>query len=387
MAFVLVVDDDEEYGPFMESLLRRFGYKTFCTTRGDFALRCTLEFRPDLIVLDYCLPGAFTGDKTLRVLKTQEATKDIPVLVVSGEWHTPEHENAVFDAGADLFMSKGEVGNLIKSGDLERHLASLVLRRRYAPQSPGLAAAQERTPSGLGRVLVVDDDPEVLSLIEELLRDQGYAVLTASTALEGLALARQGRPDMLVLDMTLTDMSGLEICAQMKADAATRDVPVLAISGRRSDSAAQEAVRRGADCFMSKPLDLRKFLGMTGALLARRAVRADSPGVYRFGDDLIVDEERRSVFVGGRAADGLTSRLFLLLCEFARAAGQILTRDQLIVRVWDGEDVNDRVVDRSVARLRECLGEPVGRWIVTCPGHGYRFVPENRPAGKFAVVD
>ncbi len=247
MAFALVVDDDESYGPFMESLLRRFGYRTFCAVRGESALGRVRELRPDLIILDSCLPGAFTGERTLRILKTQESTKDIPVVVVSGERHTAAHERAARDAGAELFMSKGEVGSLIKSGFLERHLAALVIRRR--------------------------------------------------------------------------------------------------------------------------------------------AAGAASHPILRFGDDLIIDETRRSVVVLGRSADGVTSRLFVLLCEFARFAGQTLTRDHLVARVWDGEDVHDRAVDRSVARLRECLGEPVGRWIVTCPGHGYRFVPAIRPVGKFAPAD
>lgn len=383
MALVLVVDDDEEYSRFMERLLKHLGFKSYATALGAHALLYTKEFRPDLIVLDFCLPGGLSAEKTLRILKTQVATKSIPVIVISGERRTAEDENFALRAGADLFFSKGEIAGTIKDGSFKRHLCALILENQQTPPTAQRAIADEARPLSPGRVLIVDDEPEMVRLLTFLLDRQGYTVLTAHTALDGLAKARQGRPDLLILDMTLPDMSGLDVYSQLKGDPGTREIPIMVLTGQSASEAAAQAVRRGADHFMTKPIGRpEQFLDMVAALLQRKPDKSASPQVLRVGDALIVDEAARAVIVGARTITGMPETLFRLAQEFARNPGRTLDRDHLVRRVWKGKSVRHRVVDQYVRRLRDRFGDPARHWLVTMPGQGYRLIPGARSGGE-----
>jgi DNA-binding response OmpR family regulator len=350
MELVLVVDDNEGYSRFMETLLARMGYRSHVTRQGDAALHYMKQSRPHLIVLDYCLPKGPSADKILRLLKMQEASKGIPVVVISGENYSADDEVAALDAGADLFLAKDEISDMIGNGSFQRHIHALIMGHQASVPSERQAVSDSPIINP-GRVLVVEDDPEMLGLLAFLLSTKGYTVLTADTALEGLTKARQGSPDLLVLDIILTDMSGLEVSAQLKGNPATRHIPIMVLTGQSSDKAAQEAVRRGADHFMTKPIkSAEQFLGMIAALIGRKTQAAGSPCILRFGDVLVIDEEKRTLSVGGRAINDLPQTLFRLANEFARNPGITLDRDHLINRVWEGRKVRDRVVDQYIKR-------------------------------------
>lgn len=153
MALVLVVDDNEEYGRFMERLLGRLGFRSAAAASGKDALLFVGRSRPDLVVLDFCLPGGLSAEETLRILKTPTAAKSIPVIVVSGQRRTAADENFARRAGADLFLSKNEIAGAIKDGSFKRHLDALIL-------------ASQRTPPvhRFGGALVIDEGALTISV-------------------------------------------------------------------------------------------------------------------------------------------------------------------------------------------------------------------------------
>jgi two-component system, OmpR family, response regulator MprA len=218
--------------------------------------------------------------------------------------------------------------------------------------------------SGSRRVLVVDDDPMVASTIQRVLRPEGYDVDVAHGGSEALDRVRAKRPDLVVLDVMMPGMDGLEVCRQLRAE---HELPILFLTARSGTADRVRGLDTGADDYLVKPFEYAELLARVRALF-RRVPAAGTR--LQFGD-LSMEVETGDVRRRGRAI-ALTAREFALLKHFLRNPRQVLTREQLLAAVWADEETDDNVVAVYVGYLRAKLdhdGEP--RLIHTIRGFGY----------------
>jgi two-component system, OmpR family, response regulator MprA len=226
-----------------------------------------------------------------------------------------------------------------------------------------------------GRLLVVDDDPNILSMLERGLRYEGFAVHCAANGEEGLDAARSAHPDLVVLDILLPGIDGLEVCRRLRAE--RNDVPVLMLTARDEVVDRVVGLETGADDYLVKPFAFEELVARVRALLRRRAQPAASHLSF---SDLLLDPRTREVHRGERLIE-LTRREFELLETFLRHPRQAMTREQLLAQVWGYDfEVETNAVDVYVGYLRrklEAEGEP--RLLHTIRGVGYS-LREPRPA-------
>jgi len=221
------------------------------------------------------------------------------------------------------------------------------------------------------RVLLADDDPRLRQFLELELGEEGYAVLSCSDGIEALTAIRQEPPDLVILDWTLPDLSGVEVCQRLRSTGL--QLPVLMLTGRDAVRDRVEALDAGADDYITKPFSLRELAARVRAALRRgKSAEAPTAQVYR-GQHLVADFDAVSITVDG-APVRLTRREFELLKYLVENRNRVLSRDRLLERVWGYDQVIEtRSVDVHVGRLRAKLG-PAGQQIETVVGLGYRFL-------------
>ena len=222
------------------------------------------------------------------------------------------------------------------------------------------------------KVLIVEDDPDAVKLVELYLRRDGHKVLTALDGAEGLRLAREARPDLVVLDLMLPGMNGFEVCRALREES---DVAVVMLTARVEEHDRLAGLDLGADDYVTKPFSPRELAARVRAVLRRTAREAveRGPAELEYGD-IRVDLDRRDVHVRG-AEVHLTPTEFRLLAMMVREPGRTFTRGQIIDRVFGFDfDGFDRTVDAHVANLRRKLeaGGDV-QYVHTIYGIGYRF--------------
>jgi DNA-binding response OmpR family regulator len=222
-------------------------------------------------------------------------------------------------------------------------------------------------------VLVVDDEEAIAEAVRARLESEGYRVLVAGDGAQAIELAGRERPDLVVLDLMLPGMDGLEVCTELQRE---RWVPVLMLTARTEEADKVAGFAVGADDYLTKPFSLRELAVRVRAILRRveRMGRAPSTEPMERGG-LSIDESRRRVAVD-RADVQLTPLEFEILLTLARDPGVVFTREQLMDRVWGYRDyAGGRVVDSHVARIRRKLGEDGDgpRFIRTVHGVGYAF--------------
>ncbi|MBU4213748.1 MAG: response regulator transcription factor [Actinobacteria bacterium] len=216
-------------------------------------------------------------------------------------------------------------------------------------------------------MLVVDDEPDIRRVVVAYLSQAGYEVLEAADGTRALALARERRPDVVVLDLALPDLDGVEVCRRLRT---FTDAYVLMLTARAEEVDTLIGLSVGADDYLTKPFSPKVLLARVAVLLRRpRAERTDT----RVLGDLVLDPDARLVTVAGGPVE-LTRTEFDLLAALTERPRQVLTRAQLIDRVWGGDWVGDeRLVDVHVAHLRAKLGPDAGRrYVVTVRGVGFR---------------
>ncbi len=225
-------------------------------------------------------------------------------------------------------------------------------------------------------ILVVEDDPSILRGLQLNLAAEGYRVRCAADGEEGLRLARAEEPDLLVVDLMLPGLGGLELIRVIRTEDA--EVPILVLSAKGHESDKVAALGLGADDYVVKPFGLKELLAhIARALRRRRGHEGDGPrGVRRFGASE-VDLRARRLTVSGREV-ALTAREFDLLAYFVTHPGRVHGREHLLAAVWGPREFETvRTVDNFVARLRAHLGEDAEapRHLETVRGAGYRFTP------------
>ena len=220
-------------------------------------------------------------------------------------------------------------------------------------------------------VLVIEDESSIASFVSLYLKNAGYGVRTAATGQEGLDQAGSERPDLIVLDLMLPDVDGIEVCRRIR----TRfDVPILMLTARDEDVDKIIGLEVGADDYMTKPFNPRELVARVKSILRRATPerKARESETIQHGD-LNVDAGRREVKVGDREVQ-LAPKEFDLLWELLDHRGLVLTRDQLLERVWGYTFAGDtRTVDVHVRQLRRKLGDASP--IVTVWGVGYKVSP------------
>jgi two-component system phosphate regulon response regulator PhoB len=226
----------------------------------------------------------------------------------------------------------------------------------------------------MARLLVIEDEADIRQILGYNLRLEGHEVLLAERGASGLDLAREQRPDLVLLDLMLPDVSGLEICRHLKSDASLRTIPVIMLTARSEEIDRVVGFELGADDYVVKPFSVRELVLRIAAVL-RRAQAAVAPaedqGEIRFGR-LRVDLGAHRTWVDGQEV-ALTPLEMRLLCTLYERRGRVQSRGTLLDDVWDASPENNtRTVDTHVKRLREKLG-PAGVYVETVRGVGYRF--------------
>jgi DNA-binding response OmpR family regulator len=222
------------------------------------------------------------------------------------------------------------------------------------------------------KILIVDDEPEAVELVEFNLKQAGYDVASAVDGAEALKKTRALLPSLIVLDVMLPEMDGLEVCKMLRRDPATAAIPIIMLTAKAAEIDRVLGLELGADDYLTKPFSIRELLARAKAFLRRR--QAASSTVFQFGKCKL-DLTAHKAFRDGEEI-ALTTKEFRLLEFFLQRPGRALTRDQILDAVW-GNDivVNDRSVDRCVTTLRAKIESdphhPV--CIQTIRDIGYRF--------------
>ena len=225
------------------------------------------------------------------------------------------------------------------------------------------------------RILVVEDEPDILEVVLYNLKQAGFEVDAAENGESALSRARERHPDLVLLDLMLPGIDGLEVCKQLRLDDATRDIPIIMLTARAEEVDRVVGFELGADDYVVKPFSPRELILRIRAIL-RRVKEETVPGTAEEGriqaGPLLIDIEAHTVTVNGHELT-LTATEFKLLVTLAERRGRVQSRDHLLTSVWGYEYGGyGRTVDTHVRRLREKLGEAAGL-VETVRGVGYRF--------------
>jgi DNA-binding response OmpR family regulator len=224
----------------------------------------------------------------------------------------------------------------------------------------------------VARILVVDDEQGLAELVRDYLEHEGFEVLLAADGLTALELARSHSPDLLVLDVMLPGLDGLEVCRRLRQFS---DAYVIMLTARTEEVDKIVGLTVGGDDYVTKPFSPRELVARVRAMLRRPrgGGSTDDPPVRGFGP-LVLDEGRREVVRRGQPV-ALTVREFDLLLALASHPGRVFTRAQLVQRVWGDSFYDDHLVDVHIANLRKKLEDnpSAPRFVETVRGVGYRF--------------
>ncbi|MDR1279842.1 MAG: response regulator transcription factor [Opitutaceae bacterium] len=238
------------------------------------------------------------------------------------------------------------------------------------PTSPAAPASQ--------KILVVDDEPDVTELLAFHLRAKGFVVETLNDPCLGPGFARTFRPDFVILDVMMPDLSGIQLCRLLRLDPWLGKVPVMFLTARTEEGDRIQGLETGADDYICKPFSTKEVVLRVQTILRRVGDAAIPPAgdaaaasrLLRAGD-ISLDTERHDVTIAGQPVD-LTATEFKLLQLLMERRGRVQTREHLLINVWNYEtEIETRTVDTHVRRLREKLGEHAGL-IETIRGVGYR---------------
>ncbi len=227
--------------------------------------------------------------------------------------------------------------------------------------------------SELARILVIDDDRQIVEVVAACLKGEGYAVSRAYDGEEGLRLALDTRPDLILLDLMLPKRSGLDVVRALRPQT---NVPVVILSARDSETDRTVGLELGADDYVTKPFSARELMARVGAVLRRShcACGAERNPQWPASEGVEIDRETRQVRRNGKPV-ALTPTEYRILDVLMRHRGQILSRAQLLEHVAAHGDVFDRTLDKHIANLRKKIEDNPSRprHVVTVFGLGYRF--------------
>jgi DNA-binding response OmpR family regulator len=229
------------------------------------------------------------------------------------------------------------------------------------------------TKGSANPILIVDDDPQIASLIASSLQNEGFAALRGADGEEALALAAKHDPSLIILDLMLPKLDGIEVCREIRRRS---DTPILMLTVRADEFDKILGLAIGADDYMTKPFSPRELVARVKAILRRSLHRPNAAAKRLRHLDLDVDFSKRKVTVQGKEV-GLTVYEYKILEALAHAPGMAFSREQLIQKIYAYEDVSvvDRVIDVHIGNLRAKIEQDLAhpRYIITVRGIGYKF--------------
>jgi two-component system alkaline phosphatase synthesis response regulator PhoP len=220
----------------------------------------------------------------------------------------------------------------------------------------------------LGKILVVDDEADILEFISYNLKKEGYEVFTASNGKDALPIAKKMKPDLILLDVMMPIMDGIETCKRIKADSDFNQTYVVFLTARSEDYSEIEGLDAGADDYIAKPIKPKVLVTRLNAILRRKIKEAASPSIKV--KDIFIDRESFLIYRGEQKIQ-LARKEFELLFLLASKPGKVFTRENILEKVWGDEVlVVDRTIDVHIRKIREKLGD---EYIGTVKGVGYKF--------------
>ena len=224
------------------------------------------------------------------------------------------------------------------------------------------------------RILVVDDESDVTELLEYKLEQEGYRVATLNDPLACIAKVREFEPDLMLLDIMMPELSGIQLCRIIRADPSMKDIPIIFLSARGEVEDRIKGLEAGAEDYISKPFNTNELLLRTSKMLRRSGSLSELAEQSRIEiAGVVIDEDLHQLTVDGKNVI-LTATEFRLLMLLMERKGRVQTRDHLLVNVWQYDtDIETRTVDTHIRRVREKLGQHA-HMIETVRGVGYRAV-------------
>ena len=224
------------------------------------------------------------------------------------------------------------------------------------------------------RVLVVDDESDVTELLQYRLEQEGYRVATLNDPMGFVFKVREFEPDLMLLDIMMPELSGIQLCRIVRADPSMKDIPVIFLSARGEVEDRIKGLEAGAEDYVSKPFNINELILRISKMLKRSGAASEPAGKFRIEiAGVVIDEDLHQLTVDGKNVL-LTATEFRLLKLLMERKGRVQTRDHLLVNVWHYDtDIETRTVDTHVRRVREKLGQ-YAHMIETVRGVGYRAV-------------
>jgi phosphate regulon transcriptional regulator PhoB len=227
------------------------------------------------------------------------------------------------------------------------------------------------------KILIVDDEKDIVKMLDYNLSKEGYKTISAYDGEDAVSLAKKELPNLILLDLMLPEIGGLEVCKLLKKEAKTASIPIIMLTAKRQEMDKVVGLELGADDYVTKPFSPRELLARIKAVLRRAKELEKLPQVLKIGD-LEIDSSKIQVFVKAKPIE-LTAKEFELLKTLIAAKGRVLSRDYLLDTIWGFDhamEIQTRTVDVHVRTLRKKLKSEAKK-IITVKNYGYRFESEE----------
>jgi len=227
------------------------------------------------------------------------------------------------------------------------------------------------------KILIVEDEKDIVKMLDYNLKKEGFRVISCGDGEDALDLAVRERPDLVVLDLMLPVIDGLEVCRQLKKDDKTASLPIIMLTAKAQEADKVAGLELGADDYVTKPFSPRELTARIKAVLRRAKEKEKTPEIIKIGK-LIIDFSRIQISVADKPVE-LTAKEFQLLEVLLKAKGRVLSRDYLLDTVWGFDnalEIQTRTVDVHIRSLRKKLKDEAKR-IITVKNYGYRFDNED----------
>lgn len=226
------------------------------------------------------------------------------------------------------------------------------------------------------KILIVDDEPDVTDLLAYTLKTKGYSVEAINNPNSSIGLARSFIPDLVILDVMMPELNGIQICRMLRADPKLKQVPVIFLTAKAEENDRIQGLESGADDYICKPFSTKELVLRVQALLRRATEGGTEPTKHLQVGEIVLDIDRHEITLHGKPVE-LTATEFKLLHLLMERRGRVQTREHLLINVWNYEtEIETRTVDTHVRRLREKLGTEAD-WIETIRGVGYRMAEQK----------
>ena len=226
-------------------------------------------------------------------------------------------------------------------------------------------------------ILIVEDEKDIVKMLDYNLKKEGYKTLVANDGEDALDMANTKLPDIILLDLMLPGVDGLEVCKELKSERKTSAIPVIMLTAKAQESDKVVGLELGADDYVTKPFSPRELIARIKAVLRRGKENDKLPEIFKVGD-LTMDFSKITVTVKDKSVE-LTSKEFELLKTLIKAKGRMLSRDYLLDNIWGFDhaiEIQTRTVDVHIRTLRKKL-KTAAKYIITVKNYGYRFEYED----------